>query len=849
MPSHHGLILIVTGDESEFKAPVRSINVKAKTCGPIAQNTIKFYYKNTNDTAISSRFVFPVNSLSSIYSLTADVGGRKIVGKVKEKEEAQKEYKEAVNIGKNAVLAKESKEAGDIIELELGAFGKDEEAVIEIKEVFEMKLIKKATNFQYKFPTSMFVRYGGGVTQEVTRAGVTDYFLNFEIDCMAVKSIKPKSWLGQEVEGFTFQFNNNRKVFEKDHDVVLDLALAEDFKGFKILEHWRDLSVITEQETDQKLLLTSFLVNVESVPISELPAKEYVFVIDCSGSMHGQRMEDTKKTLQSLINSLPIGSKFNIVRFGSNYEKLFKTPNDYNKENKKIAIQLAETTSADLGGTEMYECLKSVLEDKRTITEFKRQVFVLTDGGISNQDATLKLVADNSKENRIFSFGIGSGCSTSLVNGLADQGMGTASFIADKGGFSWDKEKNLSEICIKSVMASASQHISKIEVMPTNTLLAPKSDIAMVVDSTCLNIFHSDNMVEAKLCITKATTMEAFTTETTAVDTQILSSPFEANVLHKLAAKKMISQLVTEIKAAGHYCVEDKKKTVVDLSIKEQVLSPYTALVGIADEATVVGVTHRVDVGRAAPAPTRCVGRSMRKSATTSRSATTSAYPRRARSSIPLSLSSADLLNERASVFKKKSTNLRKQRRNYRGGITRLKSKITKTFNPSSVVVDDGAGDNNNIWRRCESDLEDLEQDNTTESDLEDLEQDNISGIISIKRELKSTLPKKSLPNNHQTVTNAQDPRGFWNEVASFDFDSELLAKIKEHHSEIEIVGTIYALILLLSRFSDKYDEWKLSAIKGCDFLKKKMGPNAVENIKAVDNPLIIEDIVDELFE
>merc|ERR1711976_383794 len=232
MPSLHGLVIIVTEGAQEIHAPLQSINVKATTCGPIAHNTIKFAYKNDNETAIRSRFVFPVNSKSSIYSLTATVGGRKIVGKVKERATAEAEYHEAVESGKTAVIAKESKEAGDIIELELGAFGQGEEAEVLIKEIFEMNLIKRATSFQYKFPTSMFVRYGGGVTQEVSRVGVTDYCLNFEIDCMGgVKLIKPKPWLGPETANFNFKFNNNRKVFEKDHDVVLELVLAEDFKG------------------------------------------------------------------------------------------------------------------------------------------------------------------------------------------------------------------------------------------------------------------------------------------------------------------------------------------------------------------------------------------------------------------------------------------------------------------------------------------------------------------------------------------------------------------------------------------------------------------------------------------
>ena len=89
MSCHHGLIIILTETQKPLKAPLKSINVKSTTCGPIAQNTIKFKYKNENSSAISSKFVFPVNSSSAIYHLSANVGGRKIIGKVKEKDAAE----------------------------------------------------------------------------------------------------------------------------------------------------------------------------------------------------------------------------------------------------------------------------------------------------------------------------------------------------------------------------------------------------------------------------------------------------------------------------------------------------------------------------------------------------------------------------------------------------------------------------------------------------------------------------------------------------------------------------------------------------------------------------------------
>ena len=92
--------------------------------------------------------------------MSANVGEREIVAKVKEKEAAEDEYYEAVRSGISAVLAEEAKEASDVIELQLGAFGADEEAEVTIKEIFEMELQKNGMQFQYKFPTSFVCPIG-----------------------------------------------------------------------------------------------------------------------------------------------------------------------------------------------------------------------------------------------------------------------------------------------------------------------------------------------------------------------------------------------------------------------------------------------------------------------------------------------------------------------------------------------------------------------------------------------------------------------------------------------------------------------------------------------------------------
>ena len=169
--------------------PLKSISVKAATAGPIAQNTIEFRYKNQKSSAVDAKFVFPINSESAVYHLEARIGSRKIVAKIKEKKQAEKEFNDAKKAGKTAVLAKEADEASDIMELELGNLDKNEDALITIKEVFDMPLVKRGTCFRYKFPTSLFVRYGENTvtsgqagSDSQTPSPFGPYHLNFELN-------------------------------------------------------------------------------------------------------------------------------------------------------------------------------------------------------------------------------------------------------------------------------------------------------------------------------------------------------------------------------------------------------------------------------------------------------------------------------------------------------------------------------------------------------------------------------------------------------------------------------------------------------------------------------------------
>lgn len=65
------------------------------------------------------------------------------------------------------------------------------------------------------------------------------------------------------------------------------------------------------------------------------------------------------------------------------------------------------------------------------IEGYPKQIFLLTDGGVSNTENVIKLVAKNVKYSRTHTIGIGDGVSQALIIGCASKGKGRHIFIAN----------------------------------------------------------------------------------------------------------------------------------------------------------------------------------------------------------------------------------------------------------------------------------------------------------------------------------------------------------------------------------------------------------------------------------
>ena len=94
-------------------------------------------------------------------------------------------------------------------------------------------------------------------------------------------------------------------------------------------------------------------------PISNISSgkAEFIFLLDRSGSMNGNKIRNAKKALILFLKSLPLGSYFNVYSFGSEYNSLYNSSVEYLDDNLNTSINKIENFQADMGSTEIYDPL------------------------------------------------------------------------------------------------------------------------------------------------------------------------------------------------------------------------------------------------------------------------------------------------------------------------------------------------------------------------------------------------------------------------------------------------------------------------------------------------------------
>ena len=178
----------------------------------------------------------------------------------------------------------------------------------------------------------------------------------------------------------------------------------------------------------------------------------FIFLIDQSGSMSGSPIKVASKALLLFLQSLPAGSYYQIIGFGSDYKIYDNILKEYNKNNLKRSIEIVEKLKGDMGGTNIYAPLEYIYKSKNyEKVLLPRNIFLLTDGEIDDKKETLTLIENNNNEFSVYSFGIGNDFDEDLIKNAGIVGKGNYSFCKNIEGLNQIIVSNLNDICTSFV--------------------------------------------------------------------------------------------------------------------------------------------------------------------------------------------------------------------------------------------------------------------------------------------------------------------------------------------------------------------------------------------------------------
>jgi Ca-activated chloride channel homolog len=163
---------------------------------------------------------------------------------------------------------------------------------------------------------------------------------------------------------------------------------------------------------------------------ADIPGREYIFVIDVSGSMNGFPLDTAKQLLRDLIGQLRPSDLFNVVLFAGDSTVLSETSLPADGQNISKAIQLIEQQRGS-GGTELLAAIQNAMKLPHQ-AGVSRSIVLVTDGYISGEKGVFDYIRDHLNQANVFSFGIGPSVNRYLIEGVAKAGMGEA-FVVTQG--------------------------------------------------------------------------------------------------------------------------------------------------------------------------------------------------------------------------------------------------------------------------------------------------------------------------------------------------------------------------------------------------------------------------------
>ena len=433
---------VKSDDPSVDALPLKSTDVTVQITGVIADVTVTQVYRNEGQRAIEARYVFPGSTRAAVYGMTVRLADRVITADIREKQRARIEYDAARREGKTAALLEQH--LPNVFQMNVANILPGDEVRVELR--YTELLVPQSAQYQFVFPTVVGPRYNspqsqlnaggkaGWVAQPYLPEGrQSNAAFDLRVFMTTPIGIKEVASPSHDVRVSREGDRGDRAAVtlkttgwnENNRDFILDYRLAGDKVESGLLLHRGDGS-------NGPLGENFFLAMIEpprAVPASVITPRDYIFVVDISGSMHGFPLDTAKAMLAELIGGLKPSDTFNVMLFAGSNRMLSPQSVPATRANINQALRTIDQYQGG-GSTELMPALRRVYDEPRH-ADLSRTVVVVTDGYVTVESEAFALVRKNLSKANVFAFGIGSSVNRHLMEGVARAGMGEPFIITD----------------------------------------------------------------------------------------------------------------------------------------------------------------------------------------------------------------------------------------------------------------------------------------------------------------------------------------------------------------------------------------------------------------------------------
>ena len=412
--------------------PLKKTEVEVDVTGVIADVNIRQVYQNNGKDAIEAIYTFPMSTRAAVHDMQLTIGKRIIQAEVQTKKEARETYENAKKSGKSASLLEQKRP--NVFQMNVANILPGDEIVVDLQ--YTELLVPVEQTYEFVFPTVVGPRFSNTLASNATEdeSWIENPYLRqgdsgratVDID-INIQAPFPVRLVKSPSHDVDIDYVNEKKVdiglsnAPQNRDFVLQYRLA----GEQIS------SGLMTYEGDEENFFMAMIEPPAKPTTEDVLPREYIFIVDISGSMSGFPLDISKGILNEMLENLREEDYFNVLLFAGG--SLVLSPNQsipVTEEN----IQLVQKWLSNLhggGSTQLLLAMKTALQLPQR-EGVSRTMAVITDGYVSVERKAFDLIKNNLGDSNLFAYGIGSGVNRHLIEGMARTGKGEAFIVSSK---------------------------------------------------------------------------------------------------------------------------------------------------------------------------------------------------------------------------------------------------------------------------------------------------------------------------------------------------------------------------------------------------------------------------------